>query len=68
MEYTIPQPLRPGIAALAGHAPAGTDKAQGLAGGCVGQALASGDVLEFVVTGTPATCTRAWLFLRVRRT
>jgi len=43
-------------------------KAQGAAGGCVGVALAAGDVIEFAVTGVPVTLTKAWLFLRVRRT
>lgn len=46
---------------------AAAQKGQAAAGGCVGVSLAAGDVLEFVVTGTPVTVTKAWLFLRVRR-
>lgn len=43
----------------------GVQKTQGVAGGCVGAVLASGDVLEFVVTGVPVAITKAWLFLRL---
>lgn len=46
---------------------AAAQKAQSFAGGCVGAALASGDILEFFVAGVP-TVAKAWLSLRVRRT